>query len=61
MGYLTRRLLKSIMKKINNIKMLQGFLIIISIAFIAFGIYSEEMYMVLQKSIKLCLECVGIG
>lgn len=49
------------MKKINDIKVLQIFLIIMSIVFIILGIYSEEMYMVLQKSIKLCLECVGIG
>lgn len=34
---------------------------ILSIAFIAAGVLREEHLAVLQKAIRICLECIGIG
>ncbi|UHR02636.1 thioredoxin [Peptoniphilus sp. GNH] len=34
---------------------------ILGIAMVVFGLYRGEGDTVLQKAIKLCLECVGIG
>ncbi len=36
-------------------------LIVLGAVFITVGILSGEMFTVLQKSIRICLECVGIG
>ena len=33
----------------------------IGVFFISYGIYREEVVVVLDKGINLCLECVGIG
>lgn len=37
------------------------FMLILGVCFIAFGIFRGEVMTVLDKGIKLCLECVGIG
>ncbi len=37
------------------------FMLVLALCFIAFGIYRTEVQTVLDKGIKLCLECVGIG
>lgn len=36
-------------------------ILLISIAFIAAGIYNNEVSTVLNKAINICLECIGIG
>lgn len=33
----------------------------VGICFIVFGAYREEVATVLNKAIRICLECVGIG
>ena len=35
--------------------------LVIGIVFVTIGIYREEIVIVLDKGINLCLECVGIG
>jgi hypothetical protein len=43
----------------------QGFIkygvLIMSVFFISVGIYRNEVKIVLQKAINICLECIGIG
>lgn len=36
-------------------------LLVLGIFFLAMGIYRDEVSIVLQKAINICLECVGIG
>lgn len=43
---------------INKIRFL---ILLISIIFIVIGITRQEQIEVLQKAVKICLECVGIG
>ena len=48
--------------KTNKKKLVaQVALLVVSLAFIAFGAYRGEAQTVLTKTINLCLECVGIG
>lgn len=35
--------------------------LLMSISFIAGGIYRNEVRTVLKKAINICLECIGIG
>ena len=35
--------------------------IVLGIAFLAFGIYRGEVDVVLRKAVNICLECIGIG
>lgn len=37
------------------------FIIILSVLFIAVGVLRKEHIEVLQKAVKICLECIGIG
>ncbi len=36
-------------------------LVLVAALFIIIGIYRGEVAVVLNKAVKLCLECVGIG
>lgn len=36
-------------------------LVLVAALFISIGIYRGEVAVVLNKAVKLCLECVGIG
>jgi len=40
---------------------LQVFIILLSISLILIGIYRNEVQIILQKAIYICLECIGIG
>jgi len=37
------------------------FVAVFGILMMVFGIYRGEMSVVLEKAIKICMECVGIG
>lgn len=37
------------------------FFLITSLSFLGIGIWNEEFLIVLQKAVKICLECIGIG
>ena len=45
----------------KNIRISSIVALVVAAMFIAFGVYREEIVTVLEKGIKLCLECVGIG
>ncbi|WP_195947871.1 CD1871A family CXXC motif-containing protein [Paraclostridium bifermentans] len=47
------------MKKINHFT--KYFLLLTSICFICMGVIRQEQFTVLKKSIKICLECIGVG
>ena len=39
----------------------QAVLLIVGVVMLCFGVWRGEALTVLNKAIKLCLECVGIG
>lgn len=41
--------------------LLQGILLIGGFATLGFGLWRGEAAVVLQKAVKVCLECIGIG
>jgi len=44
-----------------KLRILRGTTLIVSIGFIIAGVLRKEHLVVLKKSIKICLECIGIG
>lgn len=36
-------------------------LVLLAFLFIGIGILREEHFIVLQKAVKICLECIGVG
>ena len=36
-------------------------LLLLSLTFIAYGVFKGEMMVVLMKAASICLECIGIG
>lgn len=36
-------------------------LLVLSLGLVAAGAFSQEFLLVLQKAVKICLECIGIG
>ena len=53
--------LKTMLKSKLNIEAVKYFLTASAIAFIALGVIRGEVNVVLRKSIRICLECIGIG
>ena len=49
------------MKKILEIRFFSVFLLLLGLSLLLFGFFRGEAVSVLQKSIYVCLECVGIG
>lgn len=41
--------------------LLQGILLLGGLASLGFGLWRGEAAAVLQKAVKVCLECIGIG
>ncbi|NLY10036.1 MAG: hypothetical protein GXZ11_09170 [Tissierellia bacterium] len=39
----------------------RALLFVVATIFIGVGIYRGEMGMVLEKAIRICLECIGLG
>ncbi|HHZ06898.1 MAG TPA: thioredoxin [Clostridiales bacterium] len=33
----------------------------VGVVFVIIGVYRNEVHIVLQKAINICLECIGIG
>ena len=42
-------------------KLISKMLLVLSIGFVVYGAYRDEVNTVLSKAVKLCLECIGIG
>lgn len=40
---------------------LRFILLAVSVIFISIGIYQNEHLAVLEKAVRICLECIGIG
>ncbi len=36
-------------------------LIVVAVAFIAIGVWREEIETVFRKAINICMECIGLG
>jgi hypothetical protein len=49
------------MKAKTKRRFLQLVVLVVSIAFIVLGVVREEHVEVLNKAIRICLECIGIG
>ena len=48
------------MKKIDK-KIIRNSLLVLSLVFMVYGASRGEVDTMLNKAIKLCLECIGIG
>ncbi|MCY6355688.1 CD1871A family CXXC motif-containing protein [Clostridium sp. ZS2-4] len=42
-------------------RLLKYGILLMSVSFIAAGVYRNEVRVVLKKAINICLECIGIG
>lgn len=40
---------------------LRVFFLLLSLAFLAYGIYRGELKVLFNKAVRICLECIGIG
>ncbi|WP_324824372.1 CD1871A family CXXC motif-containing protein [Sinanaerobacter sp. ZZT-01] len=48
-------------QKKKNINIISICFLFIGIVFMVFGIYRGEVPVMFEKSINICLECIGIG
>ncbi|MBO4338661.1 MAG: hypothetical protein K5755_05210 [Clostridiales bacterium] len=44
-----------------KVNLTRAFFLIISVLFLGIGIYNEEFTAVLEKAVRICLECIGIA
>ncbi len=49
------------MQKVKRLMFARLILLATSLGFIALGVSKHEPVIVLQKAVKICLECIGIG
>lgn len=49
------------MKKIIKSRYFTLFVLVISGAMIYYGYQNDEVRVVLEKAIRICMECIGIG
>ena len=49
------------MQKVKRLMFARLILLATSLGFIALGVSKRESVIVLQKAVKICLECIGIG
>lgn len=42
-------------------RFVQAGILVLAVLFIAVGIGRQEHLMVMQKAVRICLECIGIG
>ncbi|MGN1376946.1 MAG: CD1871A family CXXC motif-containing protein [Dorea sp.] len=40
---------------------LQLLILVTAMGMLAYGVYRGEVYIVLNKAINICLECIGLG
>ena len=45
----------------SNVRLLRGGVLLCAAAFIIVGLLGQEQLLVLQKAVRICLECIGIG
>lgn len=45
----------------NNRKILRGVLIVAAVCLIAAGVMNGDYIHVLQKAVRICYECIGLG
>ncbi len=48
-------------KEKTDFKAVRYGVFVISVLFIGIGIVNQEYWEVLQKAVRICLECIGIG
>lgn len=44
-----------------NVGLLRGGMLLCAAVFILVGLLGQEHLLVLQKAVRICLECIGIG
>ncbi len=47
--------------KPDRLTLIRLFLLLLSVTFLIIGVFLGEYVSVLNKSIRICLECIGIG
>ncbi len=48
-------------KRTKTLSCIRWGVLLVSLLFLAIGIAKQEYLEVLQKAVKICLECIGIG